>query len=287
MFVHLVTVVPDPKILQVEIPPGIPSTGHRTLFRSAGSEAPYRDPSDVEVEIHVTNHPLFSRRGPHLYVNAYLTVMECLVGFNRSFITPDNRTVRLSRIEMSPPGTEFEFQGYGLPLYVVKNNKESERKKRNERKSKRNKKKKPKLLKEGDDDDEGGEGKEGKVERGSLVVVTRLVRESLFDLNDEQRIQLRSALKTKTKDQFQKERKRRTGSRKSKGDGDDEEKNESESGGEKSEERGEMEKEEMGKEEEEEEEENDAFYIVHLKELDQLLTGMGQFWVPKNISLKK
>ena len=249
--------------------------------------------------MNVASHPNYQRRGPHLYVDVHLTILECLIGFQRAFQTPDNRTVILSRKRMTTPGTEFEFLKYGLPKFVSieerrKREKEKERRRRASKKGKEGKES-PKLLKNreaengersgersgrgrggGGEEGEEGEGEEGE-ERGSLVVVVRLRKESLFEMNEEQRKKLRKALRVKTSEKFEKERRRSEGKKKRSATTPEEE------GSGSGEKEGDRER-----EAEEEEDDEEDIYVVHLKENgNQLLTGMGMFWMPKNGSKMK
>ena len=285
-------VVSDNKILKVEIPPGIPNRGHRVLFARMGSEAPYRDPSDVEVNVEVLHHPIYTRRGSNLYINTYLNVLECLIGFNRTYVLPNNVTIELNRNQMSPPGTEFEFQGEGLPI-MVDETKDYKKSRNNKRKKKETKTKTvPKMIEEHEKTKEEKEQEKYK-KFGSFVVVVQLVKESLFDLNDSQRTMLRNALKTKTKENFEKETNEKEKKKKKK--------NSNGSNGEEMKDKNEkyqkMEVEKEIKERtihdvnndvdnnvnnnEQNGEEGEDVYVVHLREMSQLLSGMGRFWMPK------
>jgi hypothetical protein len=290
-------VVSDSKILTVEVAPGIPSNGHRILFPNIGSESPYKIASDVEVIINVQSHPMYTRKGSSIYVNAYLSIIECLVGFNRTYITPDNHTIRLNRNNvMSPPGTEFEFQNYGLPIFISKSDRDKRKRKKMKERKRKEKEKNKKIMIHNKSSSKntkhehstynvnGGEEEEP-TKKGSFVVVVHLKKNSLYEMTNEQRQLLRSVLKSKVNERYQQNKKNDHGTSKRRGKREEKERATKENfRNTKLADDGNSSSGSNGERDEDDEliDHSKNIYIVHLKQINTLFNGMGTFFMPLN-----
>ena len=76
-----------------------------------------REAGDIILVIKQKPHPLFVRRGEHLYMRARVTLREALCGVSLSVRHVDGRTLRLyTRDDVLSPGCLRMVRGEGLPL---------------------------------------------------------------------------------------------------------------------------------------------------------------------------
>ena len=70
----------------------------------------------VSVRVVSEPHPMFVRSGPaDLNVTLILTLREALLGFSKTFLHLDNRTLSISRDRPSSPGLVIPIAGEGMP----------------------------------------------------------------------------------------------------------------------------------------------------------------------------
>jgi molecular chaperone DnaJ len=107
-------VIKEKKKIQVHIPPGV-DAGTRLRLRGEG-EAGTRGapPGDLYLEIHVTPHPIFTRKGKDLYYRAQLSFVEATLGTEVEVPTLTSQT-RLFIPPGTQPGATFRIPGLGLP----------------------------------------------------------------------------------------------------------------------------------------------------------------------------
>jgi molecular chaperone DnaJ len=104
----------EKKQIQVRIPPGV-DTGTRLRLRGEG-EAGINgaSPGDLYLEIFVTPHPIFTRKGKDLYYRAQLSFVEAALGTEVEVPTLTAQT-RLVIPPGTQPGATFRIPGLGLP----------------------------------------------------------------------------------------------------------------------------------------------------------------------------
>lgn len=108
-----------PREIRVRIPPGV-RDGAR--IRLAGRGGPGEDggpPGDLYVNVSVTQHPLFGRRGDDITVELPITFTEAALGTNLSVPLPSTDGGRERTIIRIPAGTTsgrvFRIRGRGAP----------------------------------------------------------------------------------------------------------------------------------------------------------------------------
>ncbi|MGB8992603.1 MAG: molecular chaperone DnaJ [Desulfobaccales bacterium] len=100
--------------IQVRIPPGV-DTGTRLRLRGEGEAgingAP---PGDLYLEMYVTPHPVFTRKGKDLYYRTQLSFVEATLGTEVEVPTLTAQT-SLAIPPGTQPGATFRLPGLGLP----------------------------------------------------------------------------------------------------------------------------------------------------------------------------
>lgn len=114
--------------VKAKIPAGVESGSTVKIkgYGNAGSSgAPY---GDLILEVTVTSHPLFTRRGDDIYIELPVTFVEAAIGAKVDIPTPDGTTVTMRIPEGTQGGQKFRISGKGFPslkngrkgdLYVV------------------------------------------------------------------------------------------------------------------------------------------------------------------------
>jgi molecular chaperone DnaJ len=101
------------RTIKVRIPAGIKNNAS---IRVPGKGAPGRNggpPGDLEVRIHVGQHPLFRRRGRHLRIDVPVTFTEAALGADIEVPTLDGR-VKLRIPAGTESGRTFRIKGKGV-----------------------------------------------------------------------------------------------------------------------------------------------------------------------------
>jgi molecular chaperone DnaJ len=106
--------IQEKKRIQVRIPPGV-DTGTRLRLRGEGEPGTNGGPpGDLYLEIHVTAHPIFTRRQKDLYYRAQLSFVQAALGIEMEVPTLSSQT-RLVIPPGTQPGATFRIPGLGLP----------------------------------------------------------------------------------------------------------------------------------------------------------------------------
>ena len=100
--------------IQVRIPPGV-DTGTRLRLRGEGEAGTNgAPPGDLYLEMYVTPHPVFTRKGKDLYCRVQLSFVEAALGTEAEVPTLTTQT-RLVITPGTQPGATFHIPGLGLP----------------------------------------------------------------------------------------------------------------------------------------------------------------------------
>ncbi|KAI0239149.1 hypothetical protein L0F63_004581, partial [Massospora cicadina] len=111
-------VIVDDDTVTVTIKRGVPD-GHKLVFEEVADEHPDYTPGDIHVEIVTLPHPVFTRQGLDLHAKFTITLLESLVGFERSLTHLDGRKITLKRDEVTPAGFIQQVAGEGMPHHNV------------------------------------------------------------------------------------------------------------------------------------------------------------------------
>jgi len=106
--------LPDGQTMEVVIPPG---TADGDTVRVAGFGRPGRHggrPGDALIEVKVTGHEFFTRRGRDIYVEVPVTLAEAVLGGRIIVPTPTGR-VGMTVKPYTETGTQLRLRGGGAP----------------------------------------------------------------------------------------------------------------------------------------------------------------------------
>jgi DnaJ homolog subfamily A member 2 len=106
------------KKVDVSIEPGCPS-GHTITYRGEGNEIPGAEAGDLEIEISVKKHKIFTRSGADLTLEKEITLKQALLGFNFTVKHLDGKDLLISTIqgEVLEDGAVKSVKGKGLPFH--------------------------------------------------------------------------------------------------------------------------------------------------------------------------
>ncbi|PAA55364.1 hypothetical protein BOX15_Mlig000996g2 [Macrostomum lignano] len=115
-----VTLVPEEKLLELEIEPGM-RDGQIYPFVAEGEPHIDGEPGDLRFRIHQLKHPRFQRRGDDLYTNLSITLVDALNGFSMDIEHLDGHKVRVTREKVTWPGAMLRKANEGMPNYENNN----------------------------------------------------------------------------------------------------------------------------------------------------------------------
>lgn len=103
--------------LKVQIPAGV-TDSHRILLRGEGEQAPGQRTGDLQLHVHVQEHPRFLRMEEHLVYHAQVPLAEALAGCRLSVEQLDGQSVSLRTPggEVVRPGSRWRLRGHGMPV---------------------------------------------------------------------------------------------------------------------------------------------------------------------------
>ncbi|KAI8376533.1 uncharacterized protein BYT42DRAFT_517540 [Radiomyces spectabilis] len=89
--------------------------GQTLVLEQEGDEMPGVIPGDVVFTVSTIPHPVFERRGHHLYTKQTISLIEALVGFEKSLTHLDGSKVKLQRDTVTQYGYVQTIKGAGMP----------------------------------------------------------------------------------------------------------------------------------------------------------------------------
>lgn len=101
----------------IEIPPGV-DPASTLVWRGEGHYGPWNGPpGDLLIRIQETPHPLFTREGPDLYYEAWVSYADLVLGTTLTIPLLSGQTYRLKIPAGTPSGEVFEIKNQGLPIH--------------------------------------------------------------------------------------------------------------------------------------------------------------------------
>ncbi|KAI7850822.1 hypothetical protein BDC45DRAFT_487282 [Circinella umbellata] len=91
--------------------------GQTTVLEEEGDEYPDAIPGDIIFTISTVPHPLFDRQGDNLYTTQQITLIEALVGFEKTLKHLDDSVITLKRDGVTQYGFVQTIKGSGMPHF--------------------------------------------------------------------------------------------------------------------------------------------------------------------------
>ncbi|KAJ2760634.1 DnaJ- protein scj1 [Coemansia nantahalensis] len=102
-------------MLTVRIEPGM-GDGDEIPFEGEGDQHPDHEPGAAVFRLRQQPHAVYERRGDNLHAEVTITLLEALVGFNRTITHVDDKAeIPLHRQRVTPPGHVQRLAGKGMP----------------------------------------------------------------------------------------------------------------------------------------------------------------------------
>ena len=110
-------VVQDKKVLEVVVEPGT-EHGKKIVFRGEADEAPGTVPGDIVFVVQMKEHATFRRKGPDLYVEQAVSLVDALTGAPMFVKHLDGRVLKLKQAAgaIARPKTFFKVPDEGMPV---------------------------------------------------------------------------------------------------------------------------------------------------------------------------
>merc|ERR1712176_1495635 len=77
--------------------------GDTIIFKGFGEHQPKKIPGDVKLKLSERKHKLFRRKGSDLHVDIDISLKEALLGFERTFVHLDGRSITVQVKEVMAP----------------------------------------------------------------------------------------------------------------------------------------------------------------------------------------
>ncbi|CAO3614665.1 unnamed protein product [Cunninghamella echinulata] len=87
------------------------------VLEQEGDEYPDAIPGDVIFSISTVPNILYERQGNNLYTKQHITLVEALVGFEKTLNKLDGSTLSLKRSGITQYGFVQKLEGHGMPIY--------------------------------------------------------------------------------------------------------------------------------------------------------------------------
>jgi len=102
--------------INIYIERGMPD-GHEIKSEDDADEAPDRIPGDLLFKLKTLPHKRFVRKGNDLTMQYTISLLQALIGFEKTFNHLDNHEVKIERTGVTPPGFTLKLEGEGMPLH--------------------------------------------------------------------------------------------------------------------------------------------------------------------------
>ncbi|KAL7748635.1 DnaJ- protein scj1 [Sorochytrium milnesiophthora] len=88
----------------------------KIVFEQESDQSPDHTPGDVTFALQVEPHPVFQRKGDHLFMEMNIGLLDALLGFEVELRHLDNSTFPVSRSQVTQPGYVQQVKGKGMPV---------------------------------------------------------------------------------------------------------------------------------------------------------------------------
>eukprot|EP00124_Ichthyophonus_hoferi_P000179 Ihof_evm16s6 gene=Ihof_evmTU16s6 len=109
-------VVRGSQILEVEVERGMANDEVLT-FPHMADHSPDFQAGDVVYTLDTVRHPVYTRKGSHLYAHMSITLKEALLGFVKTLRHLDGRTIEVSHTTVTQPGQVITIVNQGMPKH--------------------------------------------------------------------------------------------------------------------------------------------------------------------------
>lgn len=92
------------------------SDGDQIPIENAGAQSLQTKPGDVILLVSILPHPLFERKNNNLYTTVYITVLEALTHFSKTFNHINKKPFTLSKSNVTHDGEVVTLPGLGMPI---------------------------------------------------------------------------------------------------------------------------------------------------------------------------
>ena len=106
------------KDIEVYIEQGMPN-GAEIMFDGEGDQGPGEAASHIKFHVRARKHPLFFRDGDDLHIDVHITLMEALLGFERTIEHLDGHAVGIERTGVTKPGAKETIKKEGMPVSTI------------------------------------------------------------------------------------------------------------------------------------------------------------------------
>ncbi|OBZ82740.1 DnaJ subfamily A member 1 [Choanephora cucurbitarum] len=89
--------------------------GQSIVLEEEADEYPEHIAGNIVFTTHAAPHPVFERKGHHLYIRQHITLIEALGGFKKTITQLDGSTIELVREGVTQYGYVQTIQGQGMP----------------------------------------------------------------------------------------------------------------------------------------------------------------------------
>ncbi|KAL8142629.1 hypothetical protein V2J09_015661 [Rumex salicifolius] len=103
--------------ITVDIEKGM-KDGEEVVFYEDGEPKIDGEPGDLKFRIHTATHDNFVREGNNLYTNVTITLVQALVGFEKTIKHLDEHLVNIGSKAITKPKEVRKFKGEGMPLHL-------------------------------------------------------------------------------------------------------------------------------------------------------------------------